>query len=208
MYGVVTAGGSPWGAAVFVLAGAGLLIWLAPAWLAWFLVMPAPVLTLMPGFHHAVLRDYERFLYSGVAGLAIGLAVCWWKLRRTWPLASAALVVVIVAGWAPATFSSVTDWVEAGRLTRRVQDTLLLHKGSVPPGSLIDCSAVPDTIRNAFAHFNACDAQVQLVWGGGVRGVRDNERGHVPDAGFALSADGTRLLRLEPRTGRAPWAPR
>ena len=160
-YGTPTVGGPLWPVVLIALAAAGALLWFAPLWLAWFLVMPAPALNLMPGFHYAPGRDFERFLYSAVAGLAIGLAASWWRLQKKRPLTAAAALMVIAAGYGVATFAHVTDWVEAGRLTRRVQETLVSHKASVPYGSTIDCSALPDTIRDAFAGINACDAQVR-----------------------------------------------
>ena len=196
-YGAPTAGGPLWPVVLLALAAAGVLLWFAPLWLTWFLVMPAPALNLMPGLHHAPARDFERFLYSAVAGLAIGLATCWWRLQKKHPLAAASAVMVIAVGYGVSTFANVTDWLEAGRLTRQVQETLVAHKASVPYGSTIDCSALPDTIRDAFAYFNACDAQIRLVWGGdAVRGARNNELGRVSGAAFALSADGSRLVSL------------
>lgn len=196
-YGVPPAGGPVWPAVAVAVGAAAALLCLTPLWLTWFLVMPAPALNLMPGFYHAPVRDYERFLYSAVAGLAIGVAALWWRLQKTYPLASAALVMALATGYTAATSANVTDWIEAGRLTRQVHGTLVSQKPAVPQPSTIDCSALPDTIRDAFAHISACDAQIRLIWGNeDVRGVRNNELGRVPGATFALSADGAQLIDL------------
>lgn len=197
---IVPATGFAWlGLAALLLA---LLAWRAPLWLAWMLLAVVPFANLVD--FRVPFFEYDRFFYLASVGWALALAAaCRPEPGRPWRrVVALACVAGIVAASAVATRQRNRSWAVASDIAWNVQRTLTTRGPSLPVGTAIDCSALPDNIGGAYAYRNGCDAHVRLaIPGDQVRGIRIVS-GYDPDPVTARRAGFAHEYRLTP-DGRA-----
>jgi hypothetical protein len=143
----------------------------------------------------APLWEYERFLYLPAVWAAIWTGLLVARARPGWlrAVAFGGLAVVWMSNVA-FTARRIDAWTEAAALTARVHATMRAAAASVQPGTAVDCRALPDNVRGAYAYRNGCDAQMRLLWpDGSVRAI-PSDPFPPPPATFqrtlTLTADG------------------
>ncbi len=157
--------GSLW---LWVLLAAGItavMAWRMPVWIAWLLLSTIPALNLMFGLPRAPFFELERFFYFGLGGLAIAVAAGWWRLRSRSPVAASVVVALLVAGFGARTLEETANWKQAARLSTRVEKTFRGSLATLPAGSRVDCSDLPDNLWGAYSYRNGCEAQMRIILG-------------------------------------------
>lgn len=192
------------GFAWLALAGMvfALFAWRAPVWLAWMLLAVVPFANLVD--LRVPFFEYDRFFYLASVGWALALAAsCRAQPRHPWQrVVTMACVAGILGASAVATRQRNRSWAVASDVAWNVQRTLTAQGASLPAGTAIDCSALPDNIGGAYAYRNGCDAHVRLaIPGDQVRGIRVIP-GFAPDPVSARRAEFAHEYRVTP-DGRA-----
>lgn len=111
------------------------------------------------------LWEYDRFYYMAsfwIAG-AVATAIVSLHARGARRTAVAAAGILIFCSLAYLTLR-LDGLQQAGALTRRVDATLRQARASLPPGAVILCTGLPDSVEAAYVYRNGCVEHVALVW--------------------------------------------
>ncbi len=142
--------------------------------------------------------EYDRFYYLASFWAAGGLATGLVNLGMRRPRLAMAATVLVVLADAAYLAVRVHGARAAARVVENADRTLRASRGTIPPGSVVWCGALPDNLDESYVYRNGCEEHLQILWPG--REVRGLRTGSVPSGSpvFDLSADGRQLVRRQP----------
>jgi hypothetical protein len=186
----------PW--TLMGLASATTLAWQSPGLMVAYLATFVPITNMMGTLGFAT-AEVARLMYLPSAMVSANIGALFAASRARWPRSATAALVAMLLMSTGSTWNRLSAWRDASTVTSAVASTLEAHRAAMAVPTLVDCTALPDNVRGAWAYRTGCDAQVRLVLGeGAARGTRGNDEpfGHRQNfaSTWCLAEDGATIM--------------